>query len=326
MTLSLSCSPGAVSFLDDDADFLEMMGLVMPRGLHIDLFLRPGDCVAHLQGQRMRFEADQWRQQEIVDRWRKYCAPMIPQILRYWAAERARYGLTQVLVIDYAMPAVNGVELLRSLSDWPGARILLTGQADEQIAVDAFNGGLIQQFIPKQSTDLTQRLLAAIRRLQGLVAARTAHVWRSTLKPRQSALLGYTSVARDLSRLMERRRWVEHVIIGAPFGILGRDAGGHAEWLQLEPVSGLDELAELADGSVATPAALDDIRRGRQLVDLELRQMLGQPLPATLRDAFPIGSDEPLLGALFPLGREHGTESSTHEAFLASQPPRRLEP
>lgn len=324
MTLPLSRSPGAVAFLDDDTDFLEMMGLVMPRSMNVNLFTRSSEVVARLRGQRTLVEADHWQQQEIVDRWRKYCAPMIPQILRYWATESTRYSLVQVLVIDYAMPAMNGLEVLGALGDWPGARILLTGQADEQIAVEAFNRGLIQQFIPKQSPDLAQRLVAAVTRLQGTAASRTAHIWRSTFKPRQSALLGYPSIARDLSELMERR-WAEYVIVGAPFGVLGRNASGQTEWLQLEPVSGLDELAELAEGSVTDPAVLDDIRHGRKLIDLELRQMLGRSPPAEAREAFPIGDDEPLLGAIFPIDGGQDAQGSTHKAFLAAQPARRVE-
>ena len=40
-------------------------------------------------------------------------------------------------------------QALSELRDWPGARVLLTGQADEQIAVQAFNRGLIEQFIAR---------------------------------------------------------------------------------------------------------------------------------------------------------------------------------
>ena len=42
---------------------------------------------------------------------------------------------------------------------WPGSRVLLTGQADEQVAVRAFNRGLIDQFIAKQTPDISRRLI-----------------------------------------------------------------------------------------------------------------------------------------------------------------------
>ena len=42
------------------------------------------------------------------------------------------------------------------------------------------------------------------------------------------------------------KRWVEHVVIGQPFGVLGLDSAGMASWLQLETPAGLPALAELA--------------------------------------------------------------------------------
>ena len=40
------------------------------------------------------------------------------------------------------MPAMNGLQVLGELVNWSGSRVLLTGRADEQIAVSAFNAGL----------------------------------------------------------------------------------------------------------------------------------------------------------------------------------------
>ncbi|MEO8248043.1 MAG: response regulator [Burkholderiales bacterium] len=324
MNLPVLRSPGAIAFLDDDPDFLEMMALVVPGDLPISLFIRPTEWVAHLREQQTRREADNWRQQEIVDRWRKYRSPMIPQILRYWENETSRYGLVQVCVVDFSMPAMDGLQALRTLGDWPGMRVLLTGQADEQIAVDAFNDGLIQQFIAKQASDMTRRLIAALGRLQGMAGARSMHVWRSTLTPRQNALLNYQSIALELKALVDRQSWVEYVVLGSPFGILGRDANGHAGWLQLEPAGGLEELAELAEASVTSHGALEDIREGRQLINIELRQALGDSAAPEMREAFSIGNDEPLLGALFPIRPEYCNQSSNYQQFLGRLPARQV--
>ncbi len=279
MSLSLFKSPGAVMLLDDDAAFLEMMALVLPPEWPVRLLLRPSECIAQLTRQRTLREADQWRQQEMVDRWHKIRMPLLPQILEYWRQSPARYQLTQVAVIDYSMPAMDGLQVLDALQDWPGMRILLTGRADDQLAVDAFNQGLIQHFVPKQASDMIQRLLGAVRRLQTAADPRGAQIWRSTLSARQYALVNMPSVARALERWSEAR-WVEHAVIGKPFGMLGRDAAGRAGWLQLEAHNDLDELADSMDASDLDANAVEDVRRGRQLVDLELRHAFGQSRPA----------------------------------------------
>ena len=59
---------------------------------------------------------------------------------------------------------------------------------------------------------------------------------------------------------------------GDPFGVLGMDANGQVSWLQLEPTAGLEDLATLAESEGLGTAAATDIRQGRRLADLELRQ------------------------------------------------------
>ena len=187
---------------------------------------------------------------------------------------------------------------------------MLTGQADEQIAVKAFNYGLIEQFIPKQTPDISQRLIEAIQRLQMMASGRQPPLWRATLSQRQYTLLRSPSISADLSAFVSKR-WVEHVVLGNPFGILGRDADGNAGWLQLEPATGLDELAELADAAGLNSQSLDEIQGGRKLVDLELRQALNRSEAPELSTAFTIGSDEPLLGALFTVETPAGQGPNT---------------
>lgn len=320
MSLSLFRRPGSVVFLDDDPSYLDMLALTLPTRWHVDLFLRPRACLDHLLQEPARWETDAWAQQQIINRWREG-SPLIPQILRYWTTETQRHDLTRVCVFDYAMPGMNGLQALGELVDWSGARMLLTGQADEQIAIDAFNQGLIDRFIPKQTPDISRRLVDAAQQLLDTPDARHAQTWRATLTPAQHALLREPAVATDLARRV-RALFVEHVVVGDPFGILGLDAEGRASWLQLEPVAGLPELAELAASQDVPVAAVADIRAGRQLIDLELQQAVGEGAPARLAPAFAVGGGT-LLGALFAVDSPASVcQQRSYAAWLASRGPR----
>ncbi len=321
MSLSLFQSPGSIVALDDDPDYLAMLSLVTPKEWYVRFFVHAEECVNQLQQEPPLWEADAWAQQEIVDNWRQTGAPLIPQIMRYWRQfARRRYGLTQVCVVDYSMPGMNGLQMLGELVDWPGMRVLLTGQADEQVAVQAFNRGLIEQFIPKQATDVSRRLVDALVRLQGLASGQASQVWRGTLTPVQNALLRQPSIARALGELISGR-WVEYVIIGVPFGVLGRDADGHVGWLQLEPSNGLDELAEMAESVGVKAEQLDAIRQGTMLIDIELGQALGRAEAAGLEPACRVGLDDTLLGAFFdvPVELTPGNDGGYNQ-WLAAQP------
>jgi CheY-like chemotaxis protein len=297
MSFPLFHRPGTVVFLDDDPDYLEMLALVLPRQWHVKLFLRPLECINYLQQEPPFWEADAWNQQQLVEQWRAG-KPLIPQVLAYWSKYTERYALTRVCVFDYSMPAMDGLTALGELVDWPGSRVLLTGQADEQVAVRAFNRGLIDQFIAKQTPDISRRLIEAVEHLLATPNARHAQIWRATLAPDQNALLRNASVRRDLAAFVSKR-WVEHVVMGDPFGILGMDSQGRVGWLQLETREGLKALAELAEIEGIASEAVAEIRAGRTLADLELRQSLGRKEPARLNAAFGIGDERQLVGAAF---------------------------
>lgn len=299
LTLPLVHRPGSILFLDDDTDYLEMLGMVIPAHIQVELFSRPAGFARRMAQEPERWEADAQRQLQMIDRWRNG-HPLLPQILRYWSGQPERHRLVQSCVVDYAMPGTDGLAVLNTLLDWPGSRVLLTGQADEQIAVKAFNSGLIDQFVPKQTHDITRHLLSVLRKLAQAPHVRLNTLWRSVLTPEQQSLLQMPSVVQNLQRYSQTH-WVEHVVLGEPFGLLGVDVDGRCEWLQLEPVAGLPALAEVAGSAGLDFETVRAIRAGEQLAAVELHQQLGLTGPVRLARAEPLDEDGLLTCAVFPL-------------------------
>ena len=193
------------------------------------------------------------------------------------------------------------------------------------MAVSAFNRGLIDQFIAKQTPDISQHLIAVVQRMLDRPQLRHSQTWRAALTQPQHALLQVPSVGRQLASLASSH-WVEHVVIGQPFCILGMDAEGRVSWLQMETAAGLAELAELAESAGLNAAAADDIRAGRTLADLELQQALGQSGPPRRKSAFSIGHEGALLAALFPIDLAASPPRwSGHSQWLKKQGPRAVQ-
>jgi len=267
--------PGGVVFLDDDLAYLEMLAEVMPEHWPVRLFTRPSDCIRYLEPEPALQEADHWRHKDILDRWHQGQS-LIAQILAYWReAGSWRFGLSQVCVVDYSMPAMNGLQVLEELAGWPGARVLLTGRADEQIAVQAFNASLIEQYVPKQASEISRRLAGSIQRLLDDASGLQAQAWRGSLTREQMAVISTPQIGRQLQALAEQHRWVEHVVIGDPFGVLALDDAGQAAWLQLEHLSRLEELAELGASAGIDSSDLARVRSGDSLFDGEFQLAIG---------------------------------------------------
>ncbi|MDH3351542.1 MAG: response regulator [Gammaproteobacteria bacterium] len=81
-----------------------------------------------------------------------------------------------VIVSDMRMPGMNGVELLSRVKQlWPDTvRMMLTGNADQETAVDAVNHGDIFRFLnkPCENTALSEAVKEGIRRHMLIVAER----------------------------------------------------------------------------------------------------------------------------------------------------------
>ena len=320
MTFPLYRRPGAIIFLDDDLDYLEMLADVMPADWYVRLMLRPIAFIDTLLIETEALELDKWNQQEIINRWRNGTA-LIPQILAYWQRDSSvRFSLARLCVVDYSMPAMSGLKALSEVTLWPGSRILLTGRADEQLAVSAFNSGLIQKFIPKQSPDIRMRLTEAIEKLLQKPDERLDQTWRGTLSREQGSLLVNSTIAAGLGNLAAAQRWVEYVVIGEPFGILSLDDRAQVSWLQLESPSRLEELAEIAESQAWNTQAVQDVRSGKKLIDFELQLALGSNQKPRLRDALVIGSGPlQLYAAVFDVGTEFCPKPiDSFQNFIAS--------
>jgi CheY-like chemotaxis protein len=299
--------PGCVAVLDDDPGFLDELTRSFPRQWRTRGFLSAEGCLNHLQQEPPLWEADFWAQQELVSLW-QLGAPLIPLVLRYWATSPERHTLTSVLVVDQLMPGTDGIEMLRELVDWPGSAVLMSGDFDEYLATDAFNSGLIDQYVVKQQSSLRADLVGAVSRLLARPNPRHQQIWAGTVKPAQADLLRRPAIARDLDAYL-RASFVEWIVIGEPFGVLGLDAQGSAHWLQLTTREELAAQADLSEQHGMGRVDADEVRAGRKLSNVALRSALGLD-DARAIPAFQVGEQPGLLAGATRIEVKTGLQSA----------------
>lgn len=71
-----------------------------------------------------------------------------------------------VLIIDYSMPEINGLDFCDKIQSLNFNKIMLTGEADTQIAVDAFNRGIIDKFLIKEGSNIYETLNQYVDKLK----------------------------------------------------------------------------------------------------------------------------------------------------------------
>ncbi len=105
----------------------------------------------------------------------------------------------QLVISDYRMPAMNGIQLLREIRDrWPDTlRIILSGYSEVSAIIAAINDGAIYKFISKPWND--EEIKLHIRRAleQHQLSAENRHMAEEILEQNKKL--------RDLNQLLEQR-------------------------------------------------------------------------------------------------------------------------
>lgn len=151
--------PTTTVLVDDDNLFLQGASqLVDPRRLKT--FNDPYDCIRFFDAySRPLTKMSFLRGLTEDDRyWQTSHAPVdlnvsaLHQI--YHSAERS--DEISIIIVDYKMPGMKGIELCRKLHSQSVKKILLTGEATHEEAISAFNDNTIDRFIRKDSATLVK--------------------------------------------------------------------------------------------------------------------------------------------------------------------------
>jgi len=179
------------------------------------------------------------------------------------ATDRRRFDFPAVLVVDYAMPQMNGVEFCAAVKNLPCKKILLTGQAEERVGIDAFNRKLIDCFIKKSDPAALERLVPEIVRLQDEFFAAQTRTLRDLLSRHVYTFLSDPVMGAVVRQLAARYRFVEHYLFPNPPGILFFDNHGKATLMVIETAGGLTAHLEIAEDQGAPPELLAALRELR---------------------------------------------------------------
>jgi len=146
-----------------------------------------------------------------------------------------RCGTVPVVIADYRMPGMNGVEFLGEVrKGWPETvRIVLSGYADTDAIISAINEGQIYRFVAKPWNDAELRVTIA-NALELYDLGRTNHELTEELRRKNDELM---TLNQDLERrVVERmealttqnRRLMESlgILDDLPIAVVGMDPQG----------------------------------------------------------------------------------------------------
>lgn len=158
--------PTQIVFVDDNSDFLETLTQAFSHRFNVKSFdnadaalsyineyQREAKLVANDEKPRPQGDSDAWVKRVLTHQ----------NIKRF---DEMRVKEVSVLVVDYSMPAMNGLEFCEKINNSAIKKILLTGYATPSEAVRAFNNNTIHYYVKKSDENMLTELEDAIQQLQ----------------------------------------------------------------------------------------------------------------------------------------------------------------
>ena len=269
MTLPIYHHPSLTVLIDDSDSFLKSLSFQLDPTLARKAFCDTRSAIEWLDRQGGAQEPHDGQLHASHDTYpnsHQECnvAFDIEQIHRI-SFQRKRFMTPSVLVVDYSMPQMNGVQLCEALRHLPCKKILFTGVADEKVAVDAFNRGLIDRYIKKSDDDALDKLETEIVALQHEYFAARTDPLRDMLTLHNYSFVSDPAFAELVCELVKEHRIVEHYVYSNPAGILMYDSDGQAQLMVVETDASMDSHYEIA-GDNDAPQSLLTALSGRCII------------------------------------------------------------
>jgi CheY-like chemotaxis protein len=174
-----------------------------------------------------------------------------------------RFLTPSVLVVDYAMPGMDGIEFCATIRDLPCRKILLTGVADERVAIDAFNKGLIDRFVRKSDAHALDRLESDLTHLQEAYFLAQSEYLRMLLALHDYSFVNDPAICALVRELGARHRIVEHYLFKTPPGFLMYDRDARPWLLAVETEQSMNAQFEIALDGAAPRSLLEALEQRR---------------------------------------------------------------
>lgn len=254
--------------IDDSQSFLDSLAFQMNPILACKLFSDPREALVWLRQPQqsatngliepIRVGYDE----EIISTERRSASIDTARIYRM-VTDPHRFDIPAVLVVDFSMPQMDGVEFCTAIQDLPCKKILLTGYVDDKIVIEAFNRKLIDCFIHKGDPKATIKLESEIFRLQNEYFLERSSTLKDLLSRHSYSFLTDPAIVDLVAQLKSSHQYVEHYLFPDPAGILLVDMQGKAYVMVVATEESLITQYEVALDQEAPSELLDALQEFR---------------------------------------------------------------
>jgi len=258
------CHPTTVIFIDDNQLFLRGLDVELPNPqpivLHHDPFRALDAVNATLATPTLADRVFDHREHSADDA--SALLHLDLSLIEQEITHADRFRRVSAAIVDYAMPSMDGLEFCRGMTNPDVLKVLLTGVADEKLAVAAFNEGLIDMFVPKQDAVGAPAILSMIERLEQRYFRRIQDRLRHAIADSLPGFLDDPQFEAYFRGLIDKYGIVEYYLVGQPPGFLMLDRAGTLRRLLVADSSQLEAQTRYAERHGAPSGIREQLRSG----------------------------------------------------------------
>ncbi len=171
-----------------------------------------------------------------------------------------RFDEIAVMMVDYNMPTCNGIEFCKQMQHLPIKKMLVTGAATQAQAVDAFNQGLIDKFILKDTIDFGEQLNRDLTELRHRYFRDISEGIIRPLLTEKNSVLNKPAFADFFNAFCKQHDIFEFFLYDAQGSFLLVNVDGEISWLIIKSHADLNGYLDLAENSDAPASVLADLK------------------------------------------------------------------
>lgn len=160
-----------------------------------------------------------------------------------------RFNRISTVTVDYSMPAMNGLEFIQKIKNKSIKKILLTGMADEKIAIQAFNDDLIDGYIKKGDANFEDTLTVNIEKCMNNYFSGYSKAIENSLSVYGKSHFQDPIFANFLNKIWNSSNFVEYYLLDSVGSYLLVQKNGNLTCLFVYTESEMEKLIESAKSS-----------------------------------------------------------------------------
>lgn len=222
--LPLYYHPTAAIFVDDQEAFIHSTLAIVENLTDCRSFLDPQEALKYVKS--IKSGSSLIKQLEKLD---EHTDVLLTQKdLADYLGSLDRFKLETTLVVDYAMPKINGLEFFETVESKFFEKIMLTGEASSAIAIKAFNRHLIDRFIYKDSPKVFEELNNALLELRMEYFEGST---KNLLLRHLPSFLSSLAFKDFFMQIFHKVKGVEYYLVNVLGDFLILDEEGHGTWV-----------------------------------------------------------------------------------------------